>query len=201
MPAGLPGSSVAQNNANPSAGNFVIFDPLSGPKGSPLSDGVTGRPRSIHNSTGAMCNGIGFSAQNIIFTPNPLLGAPAMIDNAGFIDDQVPGTISPNEGVQNTVDSVMMYIGGGRCDAPVQGIAAPDPYTAGIAICGAGNGGSRDGGAGPAFTGFALKMVTAAGAVVNGAAIEVGFINRSGITMAAGESAHGSDVATLGAAS
>jgi hypothetical protein len=198
MPAGLPGSTTAENAANPSAGAFVIFDPLSGPKGSPLDKAGT-----IHASTGGLSTGIGFSAQPVIFTPNPVLGAPAQIDNAGFIDNQIPGTESPNDGTQNVVNSTQMYIGGGKCSSgPVQGIPPVVPYTAGIAICGAGNGGSRDGGAGPTvFTGFPLKMVTAVGSVANGVDIEAGFKNRSGVTMVSGQSAHGSNDTQLAAAS
>jgi len=59
-----------------------------------------------------------------------------------------------------------------------------------------GNGGSRDNGAGLFF---ALKMVTAAGAVANGAAIETGWINRTGISMVTGQSAHGSGTAGVAA--
>jgi hypothetical protein len=187
MPAGLPGATNAENLANPNAGRAVIFCPLSGPKGSPLDKDSAGKA-----STGALSTGIGFSSQNVIG-----LTAPASIQAAGFIDDQVPGTESPNDGTQNVVNSTQMYIGGGKSDAT----GASVPYSAGVAICGAGNGGSRDGGAGPAFTGFPMKMVTATGAVVNGAAIETGFVNRSGVTMATGESAHGSDAAPLAAAS
>ena len=196
MPAGLPGSSVAQNNANPSAGAFVIFDPLSGPKGSPFDKAGT-----IHASTGGLCTGIGFSAQPVIQTPNPTRTAPQQIDDAGFIDDQIPGTLQPQNGAQNTIASKMMYIGGGKCTATVQGIAPVVPYTAGIAICGAGNGGSRDGGAGTPFQGFPLKMVTAVGSVANGVDIEAGFKNRSGVTMVSGQSAHGSSDAKLAAPS
>jgi hypothetical protein len=108
-----------------------------------------------------------------------------------------PGVVSTN-----TINSARMYIGGGKCTATVQGIAPVVPYTAGIAICGAGNGGSRDGGAGPTvFTGFPLKMVTAVGSVANGVDIETGFKNRSGVTMVSGQSAHGSADANLAAPS
>jgi hypothetical protein len=59
-------------------------------------------------------------------------------------------------------------------------------------MAGFGNGGSRDAGAGPAFTGFGAKMVTATAIVANGAAIEAGYVNRSGVSMAIGQSAFGS---------
>lgn len=192
MPAGLPGSSLAQNQANPSAGAFVIFCPLSGPKGSPLDRAGSDTP-----STGGLSTGIGMQSQ-------PVIG-PGDIERAGFIDDQTPGTVSPNTGTQNTVSSTMMYIGGGRSVVTSgknpAGEAGTNPYTAGVSICGAGNGASRDGGAGPAFTGFAMKMVTATGAVANGVAIETGWANRTGVAMASGQSSHGSSTAALAAAS
>jgi glyoxylate carboligase len=75
----------------------------------------------------------------------------------------------------------------------------PSHYTAGVAIAGAGNGGSRDGGAGPAFTGFPMKMVTAAGAVAIGAVVEAGFVNRANRALVANESVFGSDIAALAA--
>ena len=197
MPASLPGSTLTENKANPSAGKFVIFDPLSGPRGSPLDKDLPGANQC---STGALQTGIGFSAQPVI-GPRTGLTAPQSIDEAGFIDDQIPGTESPNDGTQNVVNSTQMYIGGGKCTANVGGVAPAVPYTAGIAIAGAGEGGARDGGVGPAFTGFNAKMVTATGSTANGVAIEAGFINRSGVTMLTGQSAHGSNTATLGAAS
>ena len=98
------------------------------------------------------------------------------------------------------INSTMMYIGGGR-SVITNGLSVANPYTAGVALCGAGNGGSRDGGAGPAFTGFPMKMVTATGSTAVGAAIEAGFINRSTRTMIATESAYGSSTAALAAPS
>jgi hypothetical protein len=59
----------------------------------------------------------------------------------------------------------------------------------------AGNVGSRDAGAGPAYTGFSTKMVTATGAVANGAAVEAGFTNRSGVALVTGQSVFGSSTA------
>jgi hypothetical protein len=184
MPAALPGSTKAQNAANPSAGQFVIMDPLSGPKGSPFDKDTAGNA-----STGALSTGIGFGANHVI---GPT--APASIKAAGFTDDYIPAGSSPTPA--NATDARYTYIGGGRSLAN----GNPNPYTAGYQIAGAGNGGSRDGGAGPAFTGFPAKMVTAAGAVANGAAIETGFTNRSGVAMAAGQSAFGSSNAANAAA-
>lgn len=200
MPAGLPGSSVAENSANPSAGAFVIFDPLSGPKGSPFDT-----PGTIHASTGCMCNGIGMQSQPVINILQGEADAPAAIERAGYDDDQVPGTERDGAGTQNVVNSEILYLGGGRTvlvagrDAP--GEAGVDPYTAGIAIVGAGNGAPRDGGAGPAFTGFNMKMVTATAQVDNGDAVEAGWPNRSGVTIESGESVFGVNSVTIGAAS
>lgn len=190
MPAGLPGSTEVQNAANPSAGQFVIFSPFSGPKGSPLDTD------SGHASTGALNTGIGFGANHVVG-----LTAPQSIKDAGFTDDYTPGVTKP-DGTAST-NSTLVAIGGGRSDAPSDasgstGEAATNPYTAGFALNGAGNGGSRDAGAGPAFTGFATKMVTAAGAVANGAAVETGFTNRSGVALVTGQSVFGS--ATAGGA-
>jgi hypothetical protein len=205
MPASLPGSTVAQNKANPTLGKFVLFDALSGPKGSPLDvriitgyDPVTRMPIYANDaanqnpSTGALSTGIGFGAQPIINVNaglNPATPVNA-IKKAGFDDDE-----GPTPGANSTI----AYIGGGRSNANVNGVAATNPYVAGFQISGAGEGGSRDGGAGPAFTGFPIKMVTATGAVAPGAAIEAGFVNRTGIAMVATESAHGSDAAAQAA--
>jgi hypothetical protein len=182
MPAGLPGSSTAQNAANPSAGPFVIFSPFSGPKGSPLD-----KPGSAVCSTGGLSTGIGFGAVNIA----PI--APASIKAAGFNDDYTPGLTLPNGSVATT--SILVAIGGGKSDKN----GLPVPYTAGFALLGAGQGGSRDGGAGPAFTGFSMKTVTAAASTINGAAVETGFVNRTGATMSSGQSTFGSN-ATASAA-
>lgn len=212
MPASLPGSSAAENVSNPTAGTFVTFDPLSGPKGSPNDAKVinyaTGTPPGWNAttripiliaatgpsslSTGQLSTGIGFSSQPIIG-----LTAPASIKAASYSDDYAPGATLP--GGTLATDSRLMYIGGGRMIANA-GVTVADyarpfivsPYTAGTVILGAGQGGSRDGGAGPAFTGFPLKLVTAAGAVANGAVVETGFVNRSGGSLITGQSVFGS---------
>ena len=49
MPASLPGSTLAQNLANPSAGLNINHDLLSGPKGSPFDKDQAGNA-----STGAL---------------------------------------------------------------------------------------------------------------------------------------------------
>jgi hypothetical protein len=195
MPAQLPGATVAQNAANPSQGRWVIFDPLSGPKGSPFDKGA---------GTGALSTGIGIGTPPVIDIGNGLFTPPQEISLAGFDDNQTPGTTTPGAGTQNAVNSTFMYVGGGRSNAPTiatDGRAVANPYTAGISICGAGNGGSRDGGTGPAFSGFAMRMVTATGTTANGAAVEAGWSNRAGVAISNGQSVFGSAATPLGAAS
>jgi hypothetical protein len=211
MPAGLPGSTAVQNAANPALGRFVIFDPLSGPKGSPFDKDNTGNA-----STGALSTGIGFGDADILGFPGvSATTAPVAIQNAGFSDNNIPGEENttyaaggpPPVVASSTIKSTMMYIGGGRsiiAGGVAGGLSTPSPYTAGVALCGAGNGGSRDGGAGPAFTGFPMKMVTVpAGTptVAVGAVVETGWVNRADRTMLANESAYGSATAALAAAS
>jgi len=99
----------------------------------------------------------------------------------------------------------LMYMGGGRSvtasGVNTAGVAGTSPYTAGFWPVAAGNGGSRDGGAGPAFTGFTHKMVTATAGVANGAAVEAGFVNRTGAAMVSGQSTFGSSTTAQAAAS
>jgi len=199
MPAGLPGSTAVQNAANPSLGLTVIFDLLSGPKGSPFDndkdygnavhpyfklDTTTPAVANANASTGALSTGIGFG-------PNVLLSPPAVtaIPRAGFTDDYKPGISTPTPA--DAADSTYMYIGGGKCTKNVDGLAPAVPYVAGFGIGAAGQGGTRDQGAGPAFTGFSMKMVTSAGTVANGAAVEVGFLNRVGFTIGLADSTFG----------
>ena len=202
MPASLPGDTKANNTgANPAAGQPVAFDLLSGPKGSPFDKDTTGNA-----STGALSTGIGYGLEDLISpVSNPLISNALLgIIRAGFTDDYLPGA-SKLDGTAAT-DSRFMYIGGGRqvtSGAPsyknVAGVAGTNPYTAGFGIGGAGAGGSRDAGAGPAFTGFAMKMVTAPGAVAIGAAIEAGWLNRTAVAMTSGQSAFGSSNAASAA--
>jgi hypothetical protein len=182
MPAALPGSTLAENLANPSAGLHICFDLLSGPKGSLFDADDAGNA-----TTGALSTGIGFGSPPIFG-----LTAPASIDAAGFDDDYTPGVTKPDGTA--SANSTLMYIGGGRSAAD----GTPSPFTAGFGIGNAGQGGSRDGGAGPIFQGFLSKTVTATGAVANGAAIEGGFINRSGVAMTTGQSTFGSATAASG---
>lgn len=183
MPAGLPNETTAINRTgNPAAGNAIIMDALSGPKGSPF-DRDTVATVSANASTGAMCTGIGFGLTTGPIGLVPGLTTAQSIQRAGFIDDS--GEITGG-------NSTIIYIGGGKCTATVNGIPPVVPYTAGFAPCGAGNGASRDGGAGPAFTGFPHKMVTAVGTVANGVLIETGFINRTGFDVTINQSTFGS---------
>lgn len=188
MPAGLPGSTAVQNAGNPSAGAFVMFDLLSGPKGSPFD-----KAGSDKSSTGALSTGIGYGGASPIIGPT----APASIKAAGFTDDTTPGVSLPAGTA--SANSNIMYIGGGKCTKNVNGIAPAVPYVAGFGLGGAGNGGSRDAGAGPAFTGFLTKMVTAAAGVATGAAVEAGWLNRSNVALLTGQSIFGSSNAASAA--
>lgn len=211
MPAALPGSTRTQNLANPSLGQAIIFDELSGPKGSPLdvrriSGYVAGSPTYVNDaanqtpSTGAMQTGIGWGCNatnpSVAINPrtNPQTAAQAIRD-AGFTDDT---------GEAGAANSSILYIGGGK-SAIVAGtgpsgngataatnVSVPVPYTVGFAPGNAGNGASRDGGAGPAFTGFAGKWVTAIATVANGAVVETGFVNRCGFSILTTQSVFGS---------
>lgn len=165
-------------------------------------------------STGALSTGIGFSGQVIGLTPQ-LPTAPAALFAAGFNDNMIPGVqptyaAPPPPGVisAHTANSIYMYLGGGRMIENTGTLAGdigrpfiPDPYDAGICIAGAGEGVARDGGAGPAFTGFPIQSVTASGAVAEGAAIEAGILNVSGQAMTTGQSAFGSVTTPLAAPS
>jgi hypothetical protein len=178
MPAALPGDTAANNTSgNPNAGRKVMFSSFSGPKGSPFDKDTAGNA-----STGALSTGIGFGSP-------PIIGptAPASIKAAGFTDDYTPGVTMP-DGTTAATTSVLVAIGGGKSNSA----GAPVPYTAGFGLLSAGNGGSRDAGSGPAYTGFQTKMVTATGTVANGSAIETGFVNRSGVSLATGQSTFGS---------
>jgi hypothetical protein len=195
MPASLPGATAVQNAANPSQGAFVIFDLLSGPTGSPFDRDVqvpylgppdgTGYPASGKQSTGGLSTGIGFGSPPVI--------RPLDLRSAGFTDDYIPGVSKPDGTA--SADSTIMYIGGGKSLYT----GAPDPYTAGFGIGAAGNGATRDAGAGPAFTGFDMKLVTAPGAVAAGAVVEAGWTNRAGFALGTGDSVFGSSVAATDA--
>ena len=201
--------------ANTSTGSGVLMSPFSGPNGSPFADVVPSAPLTgavLQNSTGALCTGIGFGITNIIG-----LTAPASIVAAGFNDNYIPGNsyFSPAQTTMQTMPTapvvlsppyavgsngtglggaVLTTIVGGKSEATLDGVAPTVPYDS-QPLLNFGNGGSRDAGAGPAHTGFFEKMVTATASVANGAAIETGFINRTGVTVLTGESAFGSSTA------
>lgn len=194
MPASLPGATPAQNDTNPTQGRPIIMDALSGPKGSYLEarninswNYATGMPVYVKNlgnlTTGALCTGIGFG-HNVVIGPV----APASIKDASFTDNYFPGRSAPD--ASNPTPATYAYIGGGRSDANAAGIAPTNPFSASqAAICGAGNGASRDAGDG---VGFCMKMVTATATVAAGAEIETAFTNRTGVSLVSGQSAFGS---------
>jgi len=190
--------------ANPTLGKFVMMSPFSGPKGSPFDKDQAG-----NFSTGALSTGIGFGANKVTnVSTGTVFATPVQaIKNAGFTDDYTPGVSLPAVTVAFPTglapDARLTAIGGGRNvitggGATGLGISTPSPYAV-QPLLGWGNGASRDGGAGPAFTGFATKMVTAAGAVAIGAVIETGFTNRSDQVMVLNDSAFGSATAASAA--
>jgi hypothetical protein len=198
--------------ANPLLGKFVMMSAFSGPKGSPF-DAKRFNPTTFakendptNYSTGALNTGIGIGANRVI---NVSIGtspatAPQAIKDRGYTDDIIPGlnyfTQAGGAAMQTAPDARLTLIGGGRSNilpAPGNtglGVSTPVPWSA-VPLVGWGAGGTRDAGAGPAFTGFPVKMVTAAGAVAIGAAIETGWVNRSDFAMVATESAFGSGTA------
>lgn len=181
--------------ANPSAGKAVIMSPFSGPDGSPLDNDNAG-----NNTTGAMSTGIGYGLNagpviNVSTGTSPATAAQA-IKNAGFDDDMTPGHRMPNGTA--APDARLLAIGGGRNSATADGQGVNNPYAV-QPILAFGAGTQRDAGAGPAFTGRSMAMVTAAGTVADGAAIETTYINRTGVTMVATESAFGSNTAASAA--
>jgi hypothetical protein len=212
MPAGLPGSTPVQNAANPSLGTDVSLSPFSGPKGSPFDakkypDNVAhpipsqriADPTNI--STGALNTGIGMEANTKVPGIPTLYNASVPSSAGAFSDDYIPGQTLP--GGTLATGAILTCIGGGKSVITAgpgtdysNGTSAPSPY-ASQPILNAGNGGSRDAGAGPAFTGFSMKVVTnPTGAVIaNGAVIETGWVNRMGVSLLGSQSAFGSSVA------
>jgi hypothetical protein len=198
MPAinmGAAGGSTAQVNAATAAA--VLSSPFSGPTNSPLdarkitgwSNGMPTYANDATNySTGGLNTGIGFGIgkRNIV---GPT--APASIKAAGFSDDYTPGVTLP--GGTSATDARLTAIGGGK-EVITNGVPVNTPYAA-QPLLGFGNGASRDAGAGPAFTGFGMKMVTASGTVAEGSAVETGFTNRAGRSVVTGESVFGSATA------
>jgi hypothetical protein len=207
-------------------GEPAILDPMSGPKGSPLdamnypigiyTPGYATRTlKGDDHSTGALSTGIGYDLEDT-GTVNPAGGGAAAVGNNqpvfaaanpnsinNFMLNYIPGQTKP-DGIAAT-DARLLYIGGGRSvQTPVKAtdwsntVSVTTPWNA-LPILSMGNGGSRDAGAGPAFTGFSLKYLTAAAAVAQGAAISAGFLNRTsqptGPSLASGANAFGSATA------
>lgn len=160
------------------------MSPFSGPKGSPFD-----RDQAGNASTGALSTGIGFGMSHIIG-----LTAPQSIKDAGFNDDYTPGVTLPN-GTAATL-ATLTCIGGGKSAAASNGIAAATPYNV-QPLLAFGEGQERDAGAGPAFTGYAMKMVTAAAGVALDALIEgavapaAGWDNRASAALLTGQSVFG----------
>jgi len=200
MPAGLPGDTKANNTgANPSAGQPITFDLISGPKGSLFDKDSTNNA-----STGALSTGIGFGAEsaiNLNFASPPRNGYVYGYD--GFSNNEQPGITNPSGTV--LTNAVLMYIGGGRTAtsgspryANVAGVAGCTPYTGGFGIGFAGNTGPRDAGAGPVFQGFTGKLVATAVGAAAGAAIAAPYINLSGVALPANTAAFGVSNAAAG---
>jgi hypothetical protein len=196
--------------ANPNLGHTVIMSPFSGPTNSPLDAKVY--PTNVfpatfaskvndplNTSTGALSTGIGYGLD--VKTPGILtnqLGQPVTFPGiqSGYDDDETPGVTKPD----NTAATVatLLAIGGGKSVITAgpgtdwsRGTSSPVPYVA-QPLLAFGNAGSRDAGAGPAFTGFGMKMVTSVADVAAAAAIETGFTNRQGQILKSGNSQFGS---------
>ena len=185
MPASNPGRT-GTGNAGTANGVAVLCSPFSGPTGSPFDNDQAG-----NLSTGALNTGIGFGiGTGNYFTDSAVNG----FSEGNFTDNYEPGVSLP--GGTAAPDARLTAIGGGRSDPD----GTPDPFNA-VPLLGFGNGGTRDAGAGPAFTGFGCKTVTATGTVAHGADIEAGFSNRVkvGLSLVSGQSAFGSAAAASAA--
>jgi hypothetical protein len=197
MPASLPGSNAADNAGNPNKGATVMFDPVSGPKGSPLdARSITGwnvvppvgaggtpiyaasvGPQNL--STGALCTGIGFGLATGPGGLNGVVGTGTDRDDTGnFTSQAIPGTSKPDNVA--ATDATLLYIGGGLSNA----LGVPTPRAV-SQLCAAGGGrylpgvvagSSRDAGGG---AGFGSKLVIAAADIAFGGVIVTGFLNRS----------------------
>lgn len=214
MPASLPGATAAQNVATPNQGALVIFDALSGPKGSPfdarkITGWTAGMPTYAADtavdptnlsplSTGGLSTGIGFGAISAI---GGAANAAKSFPDGNFNDDYTPGVTKPDDTAAS--DSTLMYIGGGKSTfvngtgpngngyPPGWFTSQPAPYSAGFGIAAAGGGGTLPVG-GREVTGARggpLKSVT--GAAAPGAVVETGFTNQNGVATVAGQSIFG----------
>jgi len=204
----MPASNMNGNlvpDANPAIGKQVLMSPFDGPKGSPFDakkavfyDNLPGgnawtAPVSdtANLSTGGLSTGIGFGMNAFDGFVDKQPGR-ALHPNADY--KYVPGVSLPGN-TEATV-ATLTAIGGGK--SVVSGadgvISTPTPYVA-QPLLGFGGGGSRDAGAGPAFTGFGTKAVTSTGAVAVGAAVETGFLNRTSFALESGKTVFGSATA------
>lgn len=199
----MPAINMAgSGGSNPSTGSVVIHSPFSGPKGSPFdafvydpTDPVGSQARiadPLNLSTGALSTGIGFGPNCRVPGMQTLFDdeVPASVND--FSDSYQPGITMP-DGTDAT-EAILLAIGGGNMTYPeVDPGMYPDldPYLV-QPLLAFGNGGARDAGSGPAYTGFGMKVVTASGGTVaNGSAIETGWTNRSGVTLPDTESQFG----------
>jgi hypothetical protein len=131
-----------------------------------------------------LCTGIGQQASHPMGPPSP-----AAVTAAGFTLGSVPGMTMPDGTA--APDARLIVIGGGRSNPATNGFSLANPLAA-SPLLGFGAGGSRDAGAGPAFTGFAQQIVNATATVAPGGAITTGFINRGAGNLLAGQSDFGS---------
>ena len=194
MPANLM-NGLTPVPANPSVGKQVLMNPFSGPKGSPLDakradysnpNNMTRVADTANLSTGGLSTGIGFGLNDFDGFADNQPGR--VLPSASFTDDYTPGVTLPSGTPATT--AVLTAIGGGR-EVITNGFPVNTPYNA-QPLLGFGGGASRDAGAGPAFTGFAMKMVTATGAVAVGGVVEAGFTNRTSYALNTGKSVFGS---------
>jgi len=191
-------------------GNAMTFSPFSGPKGSPF-DALMYPSNIVHpipsqrvantsdHSTGALSTGIGLALNDNVPGIQYPLFQPAVPDSVNKpLYHYQPGLTLPADSA--APDARLLAIGGGKNVVTAgaggdwsRGTSAPVPYIA-QPILGAGNGGSRDAGAGPAFTGFGMNVVAnpTAAVIANGAVIEAGWVNRMGVDLLGLASALGS---------
>jgi hypothetical protein len=186
------------------------MSPFSGPSGSPLDAKVAayydnlpggtawsapvGDPNNL--STGALNTGIGFGINDFDGFEDNQPGR--VLPDQNFMYHYIPGEFYP-DGTTPAPDARFVAIGGGRSgptdiETTPDGSAPPNPWND-QPLLAFGGGSSRDAGAGPAFTGFFMKLVTATAPVAVGSAVESGFINRTSYGVAAGKSVFGSSTA------
>ena len=204
MPAYNMSGNLAPD-ANPSVGKQVLMSPFSGPRGSPfdakkavfynnLPGGIawSAPVADVANlSTGGLSTGIGLGLNAFDgFQDNQ----PGRAVHPFFDVKIVPGVSLPD--TTDATTAILTAIGGGKVVVSGAGndIYTVTPYAA-QPLLGFGGGGSRDAGAGPAFTGFGTKAVTSTGAVAVGAAVETGFLNRTSFALNTGKTVLGSAVA------